>query len=88
MSWETVLPEDRNGVITGYTIEITDLDDELRFTESYFTENLNYTISELIPYTTYGLLLSAHTDVGSGPTSDLHAVQTHEEGQSHRRISL
>ena len=79
--WEELSPEDHNGVITGYTVTISDLDDLSGSTEvSFFTEFLNITIPDLSPYTTYGLLVTAHTDVGPGPSSDLHTIQTMEEG--------
>ena len=87
LSWRTLPPEDLNGLITGYTVTIADLDDLSHNVESYFTESRNYSFSGLTPYTTYGLTLSAHTQVGSGPTSSLHTVQTEEEGQSNTLCS-
>lgn len=80
MSWNTLPPESRNGIISGYTVLITNLDDPEGVVDSYYVESLNLTINDLSPYTTYGLLLQAHNSVGSGPTSDLHAIQTKEEG--------
>lgn len=80
LSWEALPLADRNGIITGYTVTITDLDDVEGREESIFTKQHNITFSGLVPYTTYGLLLSARTIVGYGPNSDLHAIQTHEEG--------
>ena len=81
LSWEALLPQHRNGIIMGYTVAITDLDDTQGSVEQYHTEHHNLTISELTPYTTYGVLLSAYTEVGFGPTGDLHTFQTREEGQ-------
>ena len=78
--WEPLGLEDQNGIITGYNITITNLDELQANVQSYYMENRSLTISELTPYTTYGLLLTAHTEVGPGPTSDLHTVQTKEEG--------
>lgn len=80
LSWEPLPLPDRNGIITGYTVTIMDLDDVEGREESSFTELHNITFSGLVPYTTYGLLLSARTVVGYGPNSDLHTIQTHEEG--------
>lgn len=74
-------PRERNGVITGYTVSIMNLDDLGADTEDYDVSSLNITISDLIPYTTYGVLLTAHTIVGAGPSSALHTVRTHEEGE-------
>ena len=47
---------------------------------SYDVTSLYLTVRDLRPYTTYGVLLRAHTSVGAGPSSDLYTVQTHEEG--------
>lgn len=82
LSWDPLPPHEQNGIITGYILSITDLDEINNQTvASYFVEDaLNITISELIPYTTYGVLLTAHTVVGHGPSSDLHTFQTAEEG--------
>lgn len=88
LSWRTLPPEDLNGVITGYTVTITDLDDLSHNMESYFTESHNHSISRLAPYTTYGLTLTAHTQVGSGPTSSLHTIQTQEEAPIGRPTNL
>ncbi len=59
---------------------IADLDDGEGIPESYYVDSLNLTITGLLPYTTYGLLLKAHTSVGYGPNGDLLTVQTDEEG--------
>lgn len=80
LSWEALPLSEQNGIITGYFVTITDLDDVEGNMDAYTVEALNITINELIPYTTYGLLLTAHTSVGSGPSSDLHPIQTKEEG--------
>lgn len=67
---------------------MSDLDDLAGTIEYFFfTEFLNITIPDLSPYTTYGLLVTAHTDVGPGPSSDLHTIQTKEEG-SHSILSV
>jgi hypothetical protein len=62
-------------------VTIIDLDDNMEEDgETYFTDLSNMTFPGLFPYTTYGFLLSASTVVGKGPDSDLHTVQTQEEG--------
>lgn len=81
LSWEELAAHERNGIITSYTISIMNLDDPEGVAESFNVTGLSLTISDLTPYTTYGLLLAASTIIGSGPSSDLHAVQTHEEGK-------
>ncbi len=76
--WNELSPHEQNGVILGYTVTITDLDEGVL--EDFITEDLNITLTDLIPYTTYGLVLSAHTAIGEGPTGDLHTIRTDEEG--------
>ncbi len=76
--WRELPPHDQNGVILGYTVTITDLDEGVL--EDFITEDLNITLTDLIPYTTYGLVLSAHTAIGEGPSGDLHTIRTDEEG--------
>lgn len=80
LSWQTLPLFAQNGIITGYSILITDLDKGDTSTERYFVEDaLNLTISDLTPYTTYGIVLAANT-ISPGPSSKLHAIQTSEEG--------
>lgn len=81
LTWAEVAPHQRNGIITGYTVTVTDLDDPEAIVMSYDVTSLSLTVPDLWPYTTYGVLLRAHTSVGAGPSSDLYTVQTHEEGK-------
>lgn len=85
-SWEELPSQERNGIITGYTVFITDLedfDDGDALMESFFVDqSLNITIDDLVPYTTYGLFLTAHTEIGPGPRGNLSTVQTAEEGKA------
>ena len=46
---------------------------------TFFVSSLNLTVSDLTPYSTYGLVVAAHT-VGRGTNSKLQAIQTAEEG--------
>ena len=78
LSWSELPDHEQNGIISGYTVTITDLDEEDM--DVYTIEDLNITITDLIPYTTYGLTLTAHTAIGDGPTSELHVIRTQEEG--------
>ena len=80
LSWNAILISDQNGVITGYTVYLTDLDDGGINYKEFAVENFNLTLTNLIPYTTYGVMVSAHTVIGEGPQSNLSFIQTKEEG--------
>ena len=74
------MPEERNGIITGYTINVTNLDNG---TVEQFTTTVvsNFTISNLRPFTTYVATISARTAIGMGPFSNVLSVQTLEDGK-------
>ena len=80
ISWDEVLHSRQNGPITGYL---------LNYTSTTFSdiiniiggENRSYTLTELIPYTTYNVTVSAYNDVGTGPSSDNRIQQTEQAGQ-------
>ena len=78
LSWHPPLSEDQNGIITGYTLNITSL--ETGETEELFTESTAYTLNAVSPYTLYTAAVAAHTDAGRGPYSALISVQTLEDG--------
>ena len=79
VSWSPPLPEHQNGVITNYTIIITDLDDENEI--DYVILNHSLTVSSLDPHTAYGITVFAATSSGIGPQTDALTVHTHEDGK-------
>ena len=78
LAWDAPPIEGQNGIITGYTVNITLL--VTREVSTMFTESHNLTLYSLRPFTTYGFLVSAQTVAGRGPTTHLLSVTTHEEG--------
>ena len=78
MSWEPPLSEDQNGVITGYTLNVTSL--VKGETEELFTESTGYVLDPVSPYTLYSAAVAAQTDAGRGPFSASVSVQTLEDG--------
>ena len=76
LSWDPLPPEDQNGIILGYLINITDIsrEDTLQFSSD--THNLS--IESLRPHTTYTCLVAAYTSIGMGPFSTEISVQTLE----------
>ncbi len=73
------MPEEQNGDIVGYTINITNLDTEIVQQYSVGLQSA-FTASNLKPFTIYGSTISARTAVGLGPFSGLVYVTTLEDG--------
>ena len=78
LTWDAPPVEGQNGIITGYTVNITEL--ETGEVSAMFTESNNLTLHSLQPFTTYGFLVSAETVAGRGPTTRFVSVTTQEEG--------
>jgi len=80
ITWSPPLPENQNGIITHYTVNITDLD-----TGAYdIIETPSNTLSvlHLQPHTAYGIIIYASTGGGDGPATIPITVQTHEDGKT------
>ena len=78
LTWYPPLREHRNGIITGYLINLTA---ELSGNTLEFSSNTtNITVDDLMPYTTYLFIVAAETIVGSGPFSLIVSVRTEETG--------
>ncbi len=50
---------------------------------TFFSVDRNFTLNSLMPHSTYVFVIAAATDVGTGPTSHLVSLLTHEEGKMH-----
>lgn len=80
LQWSPPLPEQQNGLLIGYVVNITSLTGRERL---YFqTVQLNLTVGGLTPYTTYECIVAAATQLGTGPSSPIVTVTTTEEGIS------
>ena len=77
LSWDPPNYEDRNGVITGYVINVTNT---RRNETLQYTSNTTLTLSTLSPYTTYYCVVAARTSVGTGPFSTVITLQTLQDG--------
>ena len=80
--WDPPIRQHRNGIITGYFINITTL--VTREVVQVFTLDNNYTINFLQPFTVYNLIVAASTSVGIGPFSVVLTIQTLEDGKIRR----
>jgi len=79
LSWLPVLPELQNGVVIGYTLELTELSAN-ELTE-YNTTTTTLTVSNLHPYYEYAARVAAFTENGVGPFSDTFTQTTAQDGK-------
>ena len=80
LTWSPPLTADQNGLITAYTVVITNSDNSEQ--DVYVTNNTTLIVASLNPYTTYQYTVAANTTVGSGPYSVQLAFQTVEDSES------
>ena len=80
LSWEPPLFEDQNGVITGYTINVTLNETEESF--ELFSNSLNLTADVFRPFRNYIFKIAGQTAVGVGSFSDPITIMTPEDGRN------
>ena len=76
--WEPLSREYQNGIIIGYTINLTKVGSEDISQHNSSRENI--TIGSLSPFTTYSFTVAAQTRVGTGPYTTTSTVMTSEDG--------
>ena len=81
MVWNPPPPEDQNGDIIRYRVNVT----VLGTMEMYqlLSVNNSITVLSLRPYTTYTFAIAAETAVGVGPFSGAYTVMTATDGKKH-----
>ena len=67
--WEEVCCSQRNGEITGYVVNISNVQGMQNVLRVY-SEQRNATLSEMDPHTTYIIRVAAENSMGVGPFSD------------------
>ena len=70
ISWQLPLEIDHNGLITGYVIRYTRVGSSIITTIETVTNKVAYTISGLVAYSNYSVMVAAFNVNGSGPFSD------------------
>ena len=78
-TWEAPPPEDLNGRVIGYFINMTILQTGERL--ELFSNSTTLTVYHLQPYTVYTCVSTAVTIAGRGPFSDVLQIQTLEAGK-------
>lgn len=79
VDWDPPPPEDRNGPIIGYVINVTVVQTGVML--QYFSNESRFSLSSLQPYTTFICVFAARTPVGTGPFSRQHNFTTPEDGE-------
>ena len=80
LTWYPPLREHRNGIITGYLINLTV--EVAGDTVEFSSNTTNLTVDGLMPYTTYLFIVAAETIAGTGPFSLIVSVRTEETGMT------
>ncbi len=79
LSWDPPQPEDKNGRIVRYAIDVTRKNTGQNF--QLFTTQTSFNIENLVPYTVYTFMIAASTNAGSGPFSTTYTVTTIEDSR-------
>ena len=78
LTWEPPLQENRNGLITNYTVFIVaDDGTSLELT----TPATSVVTTDLRPFTTYTCSVAASTSIGRGPSTPTFILTTPEDGE-------
>ena len=80
LTWDPPPPEDRNGPIVGYVINVTVIATGEMFQLTSSTNTLS--VASLKPFTRYVCIIAARTQVGLGPFSTTVTVMTPEDGKT------
>lgn len=78
ISWDPPPTSEQNGVITGYTINVTAVETGEMF--QLFSEETSLNVDTLVPFTTYFCVIAASTSIGTGPFSTVFTLRTPEDG--------
>ena len=82
ISWQPPAPEGQNGIITSYTVLITEVLTNTTTTHQRDGSRTEIVITGLHPYYDYSCAVAAQTSVGLGPFGAPFTVTTHQDGES------
>ena len=80
LSWQSLLPEEQNGIIIRYVVDVTTVETGEGFELVSVLHKL--TVNSLHPHWTYIFTVSGETSVGVGPPSLAVTASTLEDGKS------
>ena len=70
LSWKPIPEEKRNGVITGYTVQV----EGPGFSQKMLVQDVKTEIPSLKPFTSYTFKVSAMTKAGTGPAATISSI--------------
>ena len=79
ITWDPPISEEQNGLIIGYTINMTVSQTGDNFQLLSTTTTL--LVDTLVPYTTHVFIISASTSIGAGPFSTVLVLETPQDGK-------
>ncbi len=81
INWEHPSPDGRNGIITGYSLIVTELPTNTTTTYSQGGGHIELVIASLHPFYDYECRIAAETAVGRGPYGDEFVTRTSPDGK-------
>ena len=92
VSWDPVIPDDRNGIIKGYKVNYQALPNGdmaakfLNITKAQQNKRQSVTLDHLNEFTNYSIGVLAFTAFGNGPASVVQVVETMEDSKFYASI--
>ena len=86
LDWTTPLPQDLNGIVTDYTINVSSSIGSSSF--QIGSNVTTYTLTSLRPYITYTCVVATHTSIGRGPFCTNIAMTTPEDAPEAPPVTL
>jgi len=80
--WDTVILEEQNGVITSYTVEVSEASNgQVAVSRILPSSEMSLTVNTLLPFTTYLCTIATSTLVGRGPFSQILTLTTLQDSE-------
>ena len=94
VSWDPVIPDDRNGIIKGYKVNYQALPNGdmaakfLNITKAQQNKRQRVSLDHLNEFTNYSIGVLAFTAFGNGPASVVQVVETLEDSKFYASICV
>ena len=79
-TWEQPAPADRNGNITSYSLEVTELITGITSVYRQSGAHIELVVGSLHPFYEYECVIAAETSVGRGPYGESFVTRTSADG--------
>ena len=85
INWQLPAPYGRNGIITGYSLILTELITNTTTSYSQTGAHIELVIGSLHPFYDYECIIAAETSVGRGPYGDPFITRTSPDGMDEKK---